>query len=1545
MTGQHGGAKALRFWISPHEARRCCSQGRAVARARQPPSLRLQTTSRVLDSQQSALLRLHWCAAPLDRHAVPDSARPYDLAGHQGAFTLVWRLPPVPDEGAKRFAPAARPGAKRARTLAAARFAAWWKKSDGWNQDLNALANQFLSGICMALVLVLVRVRTLDLLSVVCDSKPPAFNKLILRRSYDLFWSHLTSDMLAMRVFVLVALWPLMEASASCAKSASLLSLKADMSKNEQGVSESNGSNATNGTACQNCSMSNSSLDPKLEELVKEVLQNDMNESADMPDPVGDATGGSLGQNLEFLYLKVAQLETAVELQGIEFRFAKQELQQAQLEIQTLKDRLDHKDVALKQVSSKCGVDPDQEPKLEHKHRSAWLRQVKQQKQRQRQGADKRTKDLLMSVLKKHHHQTQRRWGAPGTPKNSTQASTAASLSQRAAQTGAVGSDAGADLDRSVASKGSVPIVDDIVEMGEDVVDVVTDGTGLVGDALSDAYNEASDKVAFVANTVIDTVEQAIAILSQGFDWSANCPNWSGPSMSISESDISVDWGRQRCRLTLVGQTLTLFDLNFGTTTVNFPAPIKAMVGVGKNVESCLSGSPSALEIFKCTAAAIGNEWIAEIPAFQILFGLAEEVASCSGDPLEIFTCIAAKIGDAMLQTVPPFSILMQLGPMLSEFIAFFAELASALIHSLLSESTSLLQQAVQEGFPKAGEKPHQLSGPKGLMAKVRRQKAPAPSRAPSSLLQREARQGKPSNDVDNGIVGFGTTEAQPYASMLITQFGGDEIDSGSCLAFAPKHRTGALSGHSNVTQRDWQVPSVDSEDFVKLEPWAVPCDNQWAKDNPSKWEGYSFYTYESVIEKCAAITYSMSAQPVISFVGGLEFDLLPAPLMEVTTEVCWPDRVTAPDLSLIVFTARSAGIVLFTHTIRLHRRFGNDTDFTDGNFKDSVERPRNYFGKGTADDDDKALQVLSRSALQQLNASETPPKATKTAGPAAASALFRVTQEELFLASGKYDRKMGLNITNKYEGQAAVERVKAVLSKQVAALQEDEAKSLGVHELFELSSPSGSLVGFSVTGELAQGMLQLVVKINFGPVESPEKTIPLIDLVDNLRVVLAALPFVSQASKQKAIDAMSTTHFDMELPVSEVLESLSLDSGITQSAVAGVRDAVVVRKDAICSVQAALTPSSWGPLATLPAECRPSGTLVFKLPTLSAVAEVDVTQQGAISWMDGSQDTWLSLGGVVFPGVAPGWPLELVNGWSNLGGGYAEAKYTLVGSLCFLDGVIKEGTNWNAMAQLPAHCLPTKRLMFNILVRRGKTARVDVWPDGKVGYVGGDTGNWVSLSGIVFSTRQADSFLTLADGWVNNAGSDESYGTPSYSLVHGHCLLEGRVKGDMVSGGGLLTTLPVECWPMRKLIFSKAVQNGPIEVDVNQYGEVSYHTDTSVERTISLSGIIFSAPSDGKRFLPAVGAWYSDNTATFGDAAFYMTSGFCLVEARLKGGSFTSGEQLATLPEGCRPTKRLSFSVNHHKSPATQALGAGKSWEDHIENIQMKPLGLRSDG
>lgn len=35
---------------------------------------------------------------------------------------------------------------------------------------------------------------------------------------------------------------------------------------------------------------------------------------------------------------------------------------------------------------------------------------------------------------------------------------------------------------------------------------------------------------------------------------------------------------------------------------------------------------------------------------------------------------------------------------------------------------------------------------------------------------------------------------------------------------------------------------------------------------------------------------------------------------------------------------------------------------------------------------------------------------------------------------------------------------------------------------------------------------------MKFGPLDSPTKTIDLLNLVDHLRVVLAAIPFVSQA-------------------------------------------------------------------------------------------------------------------------------------------------------------------------------------------------------------------------------------------------------------------------------------------------------------------------------------------------------------------------------------------------------------------------------------------------
>lgn len=147
-----------------------------------------------------------------------------------------------------------------------------------------------------------------------------------------------------------------------------------------------------------------------------------------------------------------------MELQNIEFKFAKQDLHQAQLEIQTLKDRLDHKDAALKQVNAKLlemGKAVTEEEVFD-KHRAAWLKEVKATHQKRQETTKHKTQDILKAVFKKHHRQTHRSWGQTETPKKPTKtAALNEVLAERAENHGQR-----SDLDRSVSSKGSVPIVD-----------------------------------------------------------------------------------------------------------------------------------------------------------------------------------------------------------------------------------------------------------------------------------------------------------------------------------------------------------------------------------------------------------------------------------------------------------------------------------------------------------------------------------------------------------------------------------------------------------------------------------------------------------------------------------------------------------------------------------------------------------------------------------------------------------------------------------------------------------------------------------------------------------------------------------------------------------------------------------------------------------------------------------------------------------------------------------------------------------------------------
>eukprot|EP00913_Durusdinium_trenchii_P007625 g7164.t1 len=644
------------------------------------------------------------------------------------------------------------------------------------------------------------------------------------------------------------------------------------------------------------------------------------------------------------------------------------------------------------------------------------------------------------------------------------------------------------ELDNSVAAK----VVDDIVDGAEDVggavVDgassVVTSGTGLVGDALSDAYNAAADKVSFVANTVIDTVEQAVAILINGFDFSAGCPHWIWPSLQVSNSEITIGWGRQMCEVVLVGQRLTLFDFNWGTIAVPYPAPIAAMVAMGSNLVNCISGGGPAFDIFKC---------------------------------------VAKTIGETLLQVVPPFSILTKLSAMLSEFLAFFAEMASGAISAAVGETTSMVQEAASSGkFPSSGEQPKLVSSRRGLSTHLRRHVHHQRVRK-SSMMQ-------PDDTMGSGAIGFATTEAMPYASMLITQFGGDEFDSGSCLAFAPKHRTGT---GNTVTKRDWQVPSPDSTDFVKLEPWGVPCDNQWAKD-----------------------------------------------------------RVA--------------------------------------------------------------------NASNQRTSVNT----TSTRRPTRSKDEFDPESEELYIASARYGKE-GVKVTESFRGREAAELVRAAMkkaSKNLTVLQEgeegDEDTAMGNHKLWEIGSPAGALVGFSIIGQLAAGVMQMKVQMSFGPLDSPARTVDLLNLVDHLRVVLAAIPFVSQASKEKAIDALTTTNLESQIPQIDIKGALPLVNG--WAPYGGWFGSPIYRlRDGVCSVQGVVAGTNWGHIATLPPECRPDQVLLFNANNHDSSARIDVLPDGRVNWVAGGHSYgWVSLSNLVFVPGSSGWPVPLVNGWASYGGDFGTPTY-----------------------------------------------------------------------------------------------------------------------------------------------------------------------------------------------------------------------------------------------------------------------------------------------
>lgn len=769
---------------------------------------------------------------------------------------------------------------------------------------------------------------------------------------------------------------------------------------------------------------------------------------------------GDLGRNLEFMMMKIAQLETVVELQQLQ-----------------IKDMNEWRKAHMSQEHN----DPQQPPSTQEVQLAAKTK-IRQ------------AHDTLKGVLRKHKKQLETRTFA--TKAHETQQPQKRPQQPRAVPTNST----------EVAPGGAGKALLQRSERGEEersldatvnskVFDVLTSGTGLVGDALGDAYERATDPVAFVAETVVDTVEMAVDILSRGFtDFKAGCSPRSAPGVKVDESGFSVSFGRQKCWFRLMGQTLTLFDFNFGTKSVNWPAPIKMAIKIGKGLANCRGGFG---DIMKC----IGSEMANNIPPLKAVLTMGDELSKCAkrSNAGDVIKCLGMRI----VQTVPPLSFLNKMSDMLTEYLQGFARTAATVAGQALKDGVALIQDASVSTFPQAGTAPVVKHESRNFMIQTHSQRALG-----GFSRERSATEGDDDPPTDG--LGFKVgVEGSNYASKLITQFGGRETDTSSCLAFAPQSR------RSRKTRSDWQVSNKD--DFIKLEPYAVPCGVGWMKSNPTKWEGYAFYTSELAIEKCLTVTYKMNAQPVLAFVGGLQFDVMPGPLASVDAQVCWPrGNPDGMDLTQLKTVIRSCGVTLFSRTLRLSKRFGSSTDFEAKNTYGSTAtwiRPAN------------PRESMSRTKLLETNSSVRPEDlaSMNTSEAPEAQLKWEAPMEDLYLASLDLGPDLGLKTHSELRGEAVARRLKGEQSGEQMAEEEllglSSSGSSSLFQLFSFKHPGN--INFQLKGLLDGNSLELGMRMGFGPFESEEKRLKLVDIVDQFAVTLNALPFVSSKSKEKALDAL----------------------------------------------------------------------------------------------------------------------------------------------------------------------------------------------------------------------------------------------------------------------------------------------------------------------------------------------------------------------------------------------------------------------------------------
>ena len=259
------------------------------------------------------------------------------------------------------------------------------------------------------------------------------------------------------------------------------------------------------------------------------------------------------------------------------------------------------------------------------------------------------------------------------------------------------------------------------------------------------------------------------------------------------------------------------------------------------------------------------------------------------------------------------------------------------------------------------------------------------------------------------------------------------------------------------------------------------------------------------------------------------------------------------------------------------------------------------------------------------------------------------------------------------------------------------------------------------------------------------------------------------------------------------------------------------------------------GLIAQLPKELAPEKTLTFNVNNHESTVRVDVLKDGRVVWIaGGDKHGWVSLAGIQY-NLTKATPLPLAPGWSAYGSHFATAGYSKQSNLVSLSGLIK-GNSWGHLATLPADVRPKQKLIFNVN-NHGKTARVDITPDGKVSWrAGGKDYGWISLAGIQYPLGGVYGPLPLTNGWQPYGGGFQE---PSFSKQGTLVILSGLAKGNR---WGHIATLPRGYRPNKTLVFNMNNHEKTARIDVKPDGRVIWIAGGKDHGWVSLSGITFPA-------------------------------------------------------------------------------------------------------